>query len=91
MSIHIKRCHGTAREDAKARVTQIAERLRSHLSARYRWEGDTLRFERSGAKGEIRIDDQDVEIRVELGLLLRPLEAGIRASIEEQLAEVLRG
>jgi putative polyhydroxyalkanoate system protein len=83
--IHIKRPHHLGREDAHAEVEKLARSLQSELQATYRWSGDRLLFERSGASGSIAVGDDYLEIDVKLSLLLTPLKGKIEESIRKKL------
>jgi putative polyhydroxyalkanoate system protein len=88
-SISIQRSHQLSLSEAKERVTQLAESLEKDLDARWRWQGDELRFERTGASGVVRVASAQVDVEVQLGLLLRPLKATITARIHERLDSLL--
>ena len=63
--------------------------LAEKLSAEYQWEKDRLVFKRSGANGFVRIGNQELEIEVKLGMLLRPLKSTIEKTISDYLDERL--
>jgi putative polyhydroxyalkanoate system protein len=83
--IHIKRAHHLGREKARAEVEKLAQLLQSELQAAYRWNGDRLLFERSGASGTIAVGDNFLEIDVKLSLLLTPMKGKIEDSIRTKL------
>lgn len=89
MSIHIKRRHGLGQDAAKQRMNQLADGLKKKLAAEFHWSGDSLLFSRKGANGQIHVTEQDIDIQVKLGMMLRPLEDGIRKKIEEELKQSL--
>ena len=86
-TIHIQRRHGLGHNELRRQLDALAEDLQRKLSAKYYWEGDTLRFSRSGASGTITLQPAQLEIRIELGLLLRPLRGSVEQSINEYLDE----
>jgi len=88
-SIHITRTHRLDRETIHNKVQQLADKLAKDLSVEYKWEKDRLVFKRSGASGVIRIGEQELEIEVKLGLMLRPLKGSIEKSITEYLDQRL--
>ncbi|PKM29646.1 MAG: polyhydroxyalkanoic acid system protein [Gammaproteobacteria bacterium HGW-Gammaproteobacteria-12] len=47
--IRVERSHSLGREAAREKAERLAERLASEYNVRYRWNGDTLEFKRSGA------------------------------------------
>lgn len=88
--IEVTRAHGKSVAEAR----QIAEKLVAQLSEefdfKHRWEGDTLKFERSGVNGQLAITPKDLQLSAKLGLLLKPLkgriEKEIQATLDKQLA-----
>jgi len=83
--IHIKRKHGLSREQVRAKVDQLAARLAGEYKVKHAWDGDVLRFKRTGASGVIAIGDQMVDVKVKLGVVLAPL----KGKIEKEILEVL--
>lgn len=83
--IHIKRSHNLSQDEARARVEEIAEDLKTKLDAEYAWEGDSLQFHRSGASGSIDLGDGFIELNIKLGMLLTPMKARIEDSIREHV------
>ena len=74
-----------AREGAQ----KLAERLKEKLDAKFHWDGDVLKFERTGASGKITVGDKDVRIEVDLGLMLRPMKSKVEEKIEQYLKEYM--
>jgi putative polyhydroxyalkanoate system protein len=83
--IDIVRTHTIGREKARKAVDRIAADIASKLQADTRWQGDTLEFNRSGAKGRIDVEDDRVHVNVELGLMLSPM----RGVVEQQINSYL--
>lgn len=88
--IQVTRRHDWGIEGARAEVQRIAERMRQEFGADYAWDGDRLRFWRSGIHGRIDITDDGLDLRIKLGLLLSPMKGQIEqrivAKIDEKLA-----
>lgn len=87
--IHIKHQHNLSRDQARALVEDIARDLKKELKAEYSMEGDSLRFQRSGASGSIELGEGFVEVNVSLGLLLRPMKGAIENSIRQRIVTAL--
>ena len=85
--IVIHRPHGLQLEKAKDVAEKIVRRLRDDFGGSYTWEGDSLRFRRTGASGQVAVTPDDIDIRVDIGLLLRPLRARIEREITALLDE----
>ena len=83
--IHLVRKHRLGRKRAAAKV----ERLRQELSEAHEFEGEwvdeVLHISRSGAQGDIEVGRDAIEVRVQLGMLLRPWRERIQREIEDHL------
>jgi putative polyhydroxyalkanoate system protein len=88
-TIHIKRQHNLGRDVARARVEKVANELQDRLRAKWSWQGDSLRFERSGASGFVQVGDDFVEFKIKLGMLLSPLKGSIEQTIERHVDQAL--
>ena len=89
-NIQIKRKHNLDRSEARVKVEEFAEALQHKLGATYRWDGDRLRFERTGASGYIDVSREgEVEVDVQLGLVLRPMKGMLESSINAGFDTVL--
>lgn len=87
--IHIKRSHKLSRDEARARVEDIAKDLKKKLDADYAWKGDSLKFKRTGASGSIDVGDDFIDINIELGMLLSPMKGKIEKSIKDHMKVAL--
>lgn len=83
--INLTRRHTMGKEDAKAATERVAQELEAQLNASYRWEGDTLRFERSGASGHLEVREDAVHAAIDLGLMLKPMKGRIHREAEQLL------
>ncbi|MBC8145242.1 MAG: polyhydroxyalkanoic acid system family protein [bacterium] len=84
-TIDIVRSHKLGRAEARKAVTKLAADIAKKLDAKTSWEGDTLEFKRSGAKGSIDVEEKKVRVNVELGLLLTPMRGMIEKEINSYL------
>ncbi|WP_298184860.1 polyhydroxyalkanoic acid system family protein [uncultured Pseudomonas sp.] len=88
--ITIERPHNLGREAAREKAEQLAERLARQYDVRYRWNGDSLEFKRSGADGSIEVRESSVRVQLSLGLLLSAMSSSIKREIEEALDKNLQ-
>lgn len=88
-TIHIVKQHQLERNAIRNEVDKFADKLATELSADYSWEGDRLVFKRSGANGYLDIGDNELEINIKLGMLLRPLKSTIESKINGYLDKAL--
>lgn len=85
-TIDITRSHNLGKNGARRAANTIVEEIRNKISVNYRWEGDELKFEGSGAKGGIQVGDSAVRVAVDLSFLLRKTMKG---TIERKINEYL--
>jgi putative polyhydroxyalkanoate system protein len=83
--IDIRRKHGQSLKDAKAAVTRVAKSVSREYGFAHEWDGNTLAFSRSGAKGTIQVGKGDVHIHAELGFLMAALKGVIEKEIVRKL------
>jgi putative polyhydroxyalkanoate system protein len=88
-NINIKHHHHLGKQAAKKKVEKIATVLQEKLNVKYHWEDDALCFKRSGASGKIDVTDDQVELKVKLGLMFAPMKGTIEKSIQENIVAEL--
>ncbi len=81
--IRVERRHTIGKEAALAAALRVAERMREKAQVQFRVNGDTIEFDRSGAKGRIVVGDQTVLVEATLGLLLKPMRGFIEQKIDD--------
>ena len=83
--IDIRRKHGQSLKDAKAAVERVAKSVAREYGFAHEWDGNTLAFSRSGAKGTIKVLKTEVHIHAELGFLMAALKGVIEGEITRKL------
>ena len=58
--ISIRRKHGKTHSEARAASEHMASELKEEFGLNYAWDGDVLRFKRSGVSGELALDEVEV-------------------------------
>lgn len=88
--INICRPHQRSVAEVRDAVERLAQSMSSQFQVACRWQGDTLRFSRSGVDGQIHVESDQVRVQASLGLLMSafaPLvEREIIRHLDEQLA-----
>lgn len=88
--IRVTRRHNLGIACARAEVERIARRVQQDYGANYAWDGDTLRFSRSGVRGWIAVTDNRLDLSIKLDLLFKVMQARIEqrlvAKIDRHLA-----
>jgi putative polyhydroxyalkanoate system protein len=87
--IEVSKKHSLGKAGARKTAEKIAESLSKEYNAKCKWSGDDLTFSSTGVKGKLHVSDEDVQISVDLGLVLRPLKGKIESSIVSQLDDIL--
>jgi putative polyhydroxyalkanoate system protein len=86
--INIHRTHVLSHEQARDAAEEVASHLRDRFQLDYRWDGNTLFFERSGVNGHMEVGEQDVHIVARLGFLLIPLKGVFEREIHRHMDEL---
>lgn len=89
-TIDIQRKHSVGKDKAREVAQLVADRLKEKAGISYKWNGDALEFERTGAKGTLKVTDTQVTVAIDLGLLLRPMKGTIEAKIAEYFDRYLK-
>jgi len=88
-AISVTRHHRLDHQHARQAAESLARDLASRFDVHYQWEGDTLRFSRSGVKGELLVSPNTLAVHLTLGLLLRPLRSRIEDEIHRHLDNLI--
>ena len=83
----VSRPYTMSREDVREAAEQLASALKSKHGLRYRWEGDSARFSRSGLDGKLSIDSGTITLSLKLGFLASAFEQPLRQAVNEYLDE----
>ncbi|MDC0663183.1 polyhydroxyalkanoic acid system family protein [Marinobacter sp. SS21] len=89
--IDVHRSHSLDHEHARQAAETLAQDLSKQFDVHYQWDGDVMRFKRSGVKGQLDITPQDIHVHLELSLLLRPFKNRIEQEIHRQLDQLTQG
>ena len=86
--IHIVQAHAMSREQARQAAQQVSEKLAREYQLACVWDGDTLRFERSGVAGELVLGAGQAAIDVRLGFLMGAFAPAIEAKLASSMKMV---
>ncbi len=87
--MRICRSHNLGLEEARKRADLIAADLKQQFSLRSNWRGDALHVRGNGVTGQLKVDEQNIELDVRLGFALKLMEGPIRSAIERMIDEEL--
>lgn len=87
--MRIRRSHNLGLEEARNRADRIAADLQRQFSLKSKWQGDALHVRGNGVTGQLKVDEQHMELDVRLGFALKLMEGPIRSAIESTIDEEL--
>lgn len=85
--IDIRHEHSMDPPQARVAVQKLAESLSQRFGAHCQWEGDVLRFQRSGIDGHIALLPHQLHVSAQLGFLMSAMKGTIEAEIRRVLVE----
>ena len=65
--IRIRRAHALTPKHARAAAEKMSARLSEAFDMEFMWEGEVLRFQRSGLDGQLTLGHKEVMIDAQLG------------------------
>ena len=86
--IKIRRVHALTPKHARAAAEKMSARLAEAFDMQFAWEGEVLRFQRSGVDGQLTLGHREVRIDAQLGFLLAMMKPKIEQSIHENLDQI---
>ncbi|GGC22769.1 polyhydroxyalkanoic acid system family protein [Pseudoduganella buxea] len=86
--INIIQEHNLEPAAARAAAEQVAEKLAREFDLTCNWQGDVLRFERSGVEGELTLAPRQAQMQIKLGFLYGAFAPAIQSKVEEKMRKV---
>ncbi|CAN7543056.1 polyhydroxyalkanoic acid system family protein [Massilia sp. LjRoot122] len=86
--ISIVQEHNLSPEQARAAAQQVAQRIAAEYGLACKWDGDVLRFERSGVEGALSLEDRQAAMRIRLGFFMGAFAPAIEAKVAEKMRKV---
>ena len=88
--IEMRREHALGLVGARRAAEQMAADLARKFDVKGSWQGDTLRFERSGVSGFLKLTEKDLHLAISLGFLLKAMKGSIEKLIQQELDQLFR-
>jgi putative polyhydroxyalkanoate system protein len=73
---------------ARAAAQTVADKMAADFGLALTWEGDVLRFERSGVNGALTLEAQRAVMHIELGFPMGMLAPTIESTVAEKMRKV---
>lgn len=87
--IDVRRSHSMDHEHAREAAENLAQDLSKKFDVNYEWDGDLLKFHRSGVKGHLDISPSELHVHLELGMMLRPFKGRVEEEIHNELDRLI--
>ncbi|MBW6495731.1 MAG: polyhydroxyalkanoic acid system family protein [Burkholderiaceae bacterium] len=85
--LRIRREHGLGLPEARKAAQRVADELAGAFQMTSAWDGDILRFSRSGVEGALSVTADHVEVVARLGMLVAMLKPQIEARVKRDFDE----
>ncbi|MCA1857528.1 polyhydroxyalkanoic acid system family protein [Massilia oculi] len=86
--IRIVQEHSLNPEQARAAAQQVAQRIAAEYGLDCKWDGDVLRFGRSGVEGDLSLEGQRAALRIRLGVFMGVFAPAIEAKVTDKMRKV---
>lgn len=86
--INIVQEHHLAPDQARAAAQQVADKLAEQFELTSRWDGDVLRFERSGVNGALTLRQNQAQLQIALGFPISAFAAQIESKVADKMRRV---
>lgn len=86
--ISIVQEHRLSPERARVAAQKVADKIAAEYGLACRWDGDVLRFERSGVEGTLTLEERRALMRIRLGFLMSVFASTIEAKVAEKMRKV---
>lgn len=86
--IHIVQAHALSEQQARQAAQQVTDKLARDYQLACVWDGDTMRFERSGVAGELTLGAGQAAVDMRLGMLMAAFAPAIEAKLAASMKKV---
>ena len=86
--IHIVQEHTLTPKKAREAAQKVADKMAEEYELECTWEGDVLRFERSGVSGSLTLAKKQALMDMKLCFLFSAFSAKIESKISENMRKV---
>ncbi|MBG6222641.1 MULTISPECIES: polyhydroxyalkanoic acid system family protein [unclassified Janthinobacterium] len=86
--INIVQQHKLTALKAREAAQQVADKLAQEYDLACAWDGDVLRFERSGVDGSLTLEKDLAQLQIKLGFMLSAFASTIEGKIAEKMRQV---
>lgn len=89
--ISIIQQHSLSPDAARSAAQKVADKLAGDYGLNCKWEGDTLRFDRSGVEGSLVLEERQAALRIKLGFMMGAFAPAIEQKVGDSMRKVFAG
>jgi putative polyhydroxyalkanoate system protein len=86
--ISIVQAHQLSAAQAREAAAKVAAKLARDYDLACNWDGDVLRFERSGVQGALTLQERQAAMEIKLGFMMSAFSAAIEAKVADSMRKV---
>ena len=86
--IRITQAHKLPHKKAKAAAQKVADQIAEEYDMSAEWDGDVLKFKRSGVSGKLIVSDKEAHIEISLGFLFKAFASTIEEKVAAKMKKV---
>jgi putative polyhydroxyalkanoate system protein len=86
--INIVQAHSLTPIKAREAAQQVADRMAEEYALDCNWEGDMLRFGRSGLEGVLTLQERQARMHIKLGFMYSAFSSMIESKVMEKMQKV---
>jgi putative polyhydroxyalkanoate system protein len=86
--IEITQPHNMTPDAARAAAQQVADKMAADFGMECAWDGQVLRFERSGVDGALVVGEHDARLEIRLGLMMKAFAPMVQDKLARKMQKV---
>jgi putative polyhydroxyalkanoate system protein len=86
--IRITQAHKLTHKKAKAAAQKVAEQMAEEYEMSSEWDGDVLKFKRSGVSGRLIVSEKEAHLEISLSFLFKAFASTIEEKVSAKMKKV---
>ena len=86
--IEITQPHSMMPDDARVAAQQVADKMAADFGMECKWDGQVLRFERTGVDGTLVVGERDARLEIRLGLMMKAFAPMVQEKLARKMQKV---
>ena len=86
--IEITQPHSMTPDAARIAAQQVADKMAADFGMECKWDGQVLRFERTGVDGTLVVGERDARLEIRLGLMMKAFAPMVQEKLARKMQRV---